>query len=92
MRLAHQAGDPPVPSLPLSRQEISECAQASELWVAREVSAPAAAAVGGPPLVAKPLQQPEPDSVPFAGPAPGRTTQWLTVVLPLPFPVLLLHI
>lgn len=74
VRLARQAGDQPVFSLPLSRQGISECEQASELWVAREVSAPHSCSRGRSPLVATPLQPPEPGSVPFfAAPAPGDT-------------------
>lgn len=92
VRLARPAGDPPVLSLPLSRQGISECEQASELWVVREVSALHSCSCGRPPFggeaSAAARTRQSPSSLPRSGGTPCRGSLWS----PLPFPVLVLDV
>ena len=92
VRLARPAGDPPVLGLPLSRQGISECEQASELWVVREVSALHSCSCGRPPFggeaSAAARTRQSPSSLPRSGGTPCRGSLWS----PLPFPVLVLDV
>lgn len=90
VRLARQAGDQPVLSLPLSRQGISECEQVRELWVAREVSAPDSRSRGRPPFGGEASAAARSRLSPLlhCPRSGGHTMQWLIGVFPLPFPVL----